>query len=284
MYQVTSSLKHDTGVAYEYSFSAFYLVISLFMTIFALMKVITLLIALLPLSTWAQSEEAGFTADRPGATTGTDVLPKGRLQWEMGMGFEHAEQDGLTTKTWTLNTSMLRWGFSDYAELRLQGDWVFDSSEGIHNNGLANLAIGTKARLFDGWKALPAISLLGNVFIPGSNNYLPEDWGGQIGLLFQNQLTDRLSLGYEGDLIWNDSSRPTFFYGVCLGLALNDNWQVIAEEYNNNTVDGTDSWVELGAAWQCSNRVQLDVSTDIYLNAPKNFWNLQVGIAWQITK
>jgi hypothetical protein len=248
------------------------------------MKVIALLIALLPLPIWAQSEEAGFTADRPGATTGTDVLPKGRLQWETGMGFEHAEQDGLTVKTWLLNTSMLRWGFSDYAELRLQGDWLYNSCEGVHNNGLANLAIGTKAKLFDGWKAVPAIALLGNVFIPGSNNYLPEDWGGQIGLLFENQLTDRLSLGYEGDMIWNDSSRPTIFYGLCLGLALNGGWQLIAEEYNSNTSFGTDSWVELGAAWQCSNRVQLDVSTDIYLNAPKDFWNLQVGIAWQITK
>ena len=138
------------------------------------------------------------------------------------MGFEHAEQDGITTKTWTLNTSMLRWGFSDYAELRLQGDWVFDSCEGIHNNGLANLAIGTKAKLFDGWKAVPAIALLGNVFIPGSNNYLPEDWGGQIGLLFENQLTDRLTLGYEGDMIWNDASRPTIFFGLCLGLDLNN--------------------------------------------------------------
>lgn len=248
------------------------------------MKVIALLIAFLPLSLWAQSEETGFTADRPGATTGTDILPKGRLQWETGIGFAHAEQDGITIKSWTLNTSMLRWGFSDYAELRLQGDWVFDSCEGIHNNGLANLAIGTKAKLFDGWKALPAISLLSNVFIPGSNDFLPEDWGGQIGLLFQNQLTDRLTLGYEGDMIWADASRPTIFYGVCLGLALNNGWQLIAEEYNSNTVDATDSWVELGAAWQCSDRVQLDVSTDIYLNAPKDFWNLQVGIAWQITK
>ena len=33
------------------------------------------MVALLPLLALAQSEEAGFTADRPGATTGVNVLP-----------------------------------------------------------------------------------------------------------------------------------------------------------------------------------------------------------------
>ena len=245
-----------------------------------------ILFAFLPLSAFAQSEEVGFTADRPGATTGPDVLPKGRVQWETGIGYERSKLDGPTTKTWTLNTSLLRWGFSDYAELRLQGDWLYGSCEGEHNNGLSNVAIGTKVKLLDGNNALPAISLLGNVYVPGGSNsaYLPEDWGGQIGLLFQNELTSQLSLGYEGDLIWNDTSRPAVFFGACLGYALNDRLQLMAEEYNSNTSDGTESWVELGAAWQLSDRLQIDIATDISLNFPKRFSNISLGVAWQITK
>ena len=248
-------------------------------------RVIAILLAFLPLSALAQSEETGFTADRPGATTGTDVLPKGRLQWETGVGFERSKLDGPKVNTWTANTTLLRWGFSDYAELRLQGDWLFDSSEGAHNSGLSNVAIGTKVKLFDGWKAVPAISLLGNMLIPGGtgSTNLPEHVGGQLGLLFQNQLTDWLSLGYEGDLIWSDTQRPTVFFGACLGFSVSHRWQLMLEEYNN-TSDGTECWMELGAAYQLSNRIQLDISTDINLKEPKNFWNLNVGVAWQITR
>ena len=72
----------------------------------------------------AYAQDEGFTADRPGATTGVDVLPKGRLQLESGFALEHTNLDAPSENKWTFNTSMLRWGFSDYAELRLQAAWL----------------------------------------------------------------------------------------------------------------------------------------------------------------
>ena len=65
---------------------------------------------------------------------------------------------------------------------------------------------------------------------------------------------------------------------------MSDRWQVILEEYNNNTSDGTECWMELGAAYQLSRRVQLDISSDLCLSAPKSYWNLSLGVAWQITR
>ena len=85
--------------------------------------ILGILLFFLPLSVLAQSEGTGFTADRPGATTEPDVIPKGRLQWETGVGYQHIKMEGLETYSWTLNTTLLRFGISDYAELRLQGDW-----------------------------------------------------------------------------------------------------------------------------------------------------------------
>ena len=248
-------------------------------------KIIALLFALFPLLALAQSEEAGFTADRPGATTGVDVLPKGRLQWEMGMGYQQVRQNGATSYIWTLNTTLLRFGISDYAELRLQGDWKKEGGEIFDYNGSENVAIGAKAKLFDGWKFVPAVSLLGNIIIPSKRyDNMPNNWSSQMGLLCQNQLTSWLSLGYEGDLIWFDSEKPIIFYGACLGFALNDRWQLIAEEYNYRYPDNTENWMELGVAWQLSRRVQIDVNTDVYLNDFKSFWSIAVGVAGQITK
>ena len=248
-------------------------------------RVIAIVLSFLPLAALAQTEEAGFTADRPGATTGVDVLPKGRLQWEMGMGYQQVRQDGATSYIWTLNTTLLRFGISDYAELRLQGDWNNEGGEIFDYNGSENVSIGAKARLFDGWKFVPAVSLLGNVFIPSKHyDNMPNNWSGQMALLFQNQLTQRLSLGYQGQLTWFDSEKPIIFYGVCLGYALNDRWQLMAEEYNYKYPESTENWMELGAAWQLSRRLQIDVNTDINLNDFKSFWSIAVGVAWQITK
>lgn len=249
-------------------------------------KVVVLLLALLPLSALAQSEEAGFTADRPGATTGVDVLPKGRVQWETGIGYERSKMDGPAATTWTLNSSLLRWGISESAELRLQADYLYTDIEDTHVKGLSNVAFGTKVKLFEGWKAVPAVSLLGNIFVPGGSDaeFLPEEWGGQMGLLFQNELTSWLSLGYETDLIWSDAAKPTFFWGACLGFQLNDRLSLMAEEYNYQYSDVHENWVELGAAYMLTPRLQLDLATDISLNYPKHYFNLMVGIAWQITK
>ena len=250
-------------------------------------KVVVLLLALLPLSAVAQSEEAGFTADRPGATTGVDVLPKGRMQWETGIGYERSKMDGPATTTWTLNNSLLRWGISESAELRLQADYLYSSCEGAHTYGLSNVAIGPKIKLCDGWGGfVPAVSLLGNVLVPGGSEaeFLPEEWGGQMGLLFQNELASWLSLGYETDLIWSDAAKPTFFWGACLGFQLNDRLSLMAEEYNYNKPDGHENWVELGAAYMLTPRLQLDLATDLSLNYPKRYFNLMVGIAWQITR
>ena len=49
-------------------------------------------------------------------------------------------------------------------------------------------------------------------------------------------------------------------------------------------VDVLPKGVELGAAYMLTPRLQLDLATDIYLNYPKRYFNLMVGIAWQITK
>ena len=231
-------------------------------------------------------QEGGFTADRPGATTGPDVLPKGRVQWETGTAWERSSLDGPLTTTWTVNTSMLRWGFSDYAELRLQADYLHRSYEhGGAVNGFDNVTLGTKVRLFDGYNAFPAVSLLANVLIPGGDNaeFLPSHTGGQMGLLFANDLTSWCSLGYEVDLIWNGYTQPTVFWGLGLGFSVGESFTIQVEEYNHSFGGNTESWSELSFAFQLSPRVQLDLGTDINLNHPDRYHNLLLGVSWQLT-
>lgn len=256
-----------------------------------MLRIFVLFFTLFPLLALAQEEE--FTADRPGITNSTDILPAGRLQWETGMGFDRMKADGVTSTTWTLNSSTLRWGIGGPAEVHLQTDYLYTSEEGDHYGGLANVAVGTKINLYSPSAAaegrgglLPEICLLANVFVPGGNDahYLPRQWGGQLGLVFQHELTPWCTLNYDGELTWSDDERPQAFYGACLCFQLSDRLFLLAEEYNYNQTGGTESWVGLGAGLIVAPRLQLDLSTNMSLNYPKRYANLMVGVSWQLTK
>lgn len=227
-----------------------------------------------------------FSADRPGATTGPGILPRGRVQLETGLGWERSALDGPWTTTWTVNTSMLRWGFSDFAELRLQANYLISEGEEGRRFGFDSVFFGTKARLCEGSGILPEMALMANILVPGRRGsaFLSEHWGGQIGLLCENELAPWCSLGYEADLIWEGDGRPEVFFGACLGFQPWERFSFQVEEFNIGSDEGLQCWSELSCAWQVSPRVQLDFATDISLNAPERCAILMFGLSWQITR
>lgn len=249
-----------------------------------------LLVALLPfgaVSTLASAQEAAeFTADRPGATTGPSVLPRGRVQLETGFAWERSALEGPWATTWTVNTSMLRWGFSDAAELRLQANYLISEGEEGRQFGFDSVIFGTKARLYEGNGILPEMALMANILVPGRKGsaFLSEHWGGQIALLCENELAPWCSLGYEADLIWKGDGRPEVFFGAGLGFQPWERFAFQIEEFNIGTGEGLQCWSELSCAWQVSPRVQLDLATDICLTAPERYAILMFGVSWQITK
>lgn len=238
------------------------------------------------MSSWAQNESS-FIADRPGATTGVDIMPAKHFQWETGFGYEHNRIGQSNEKTWTINTSLFRIGISDYAELRFQIDEQATKISGEDAYfGIANLMVGTKVKIFDGHNSIPTISLLGNLLLPGGNdaNYLPKHLGGQMHLLFQNDLSDKFGLGYDIGADWNgDGEQPDIFLGACLSYEINDSFGMFIEEYNTFNCE-TQSWIECGASLMIHPRVQLDFATDISLNYLFKYNNFSVGISWQISK
>lgn len=234
---------------------------------------------------WGQEQRAGFTADRPGATNGPDVLPLGRLQWETGVGYEYHKPKGEGShRQWTLNTSMIRFGIFPAAELRVQADYSRISAGGSNHAGLSHLSVGTKVRLHEGHLLMPAMSLLAVVFVPGSAQLLPEHWGGLIGLVGAHEPTERWSIGYDAELTWMDDDRPVLFCGISLGYALSQRLSASLEEYNDFAPDGNGHWAELSAALQLSKRLQLDMGLDVSLREPLRYACLTFGLSWQLNQ
>lgn len=251
-----------------------------------------MMIALLPLCLMAQEEEetASFTSDLFGGITGVDIMPQGRLQWETFALYEHSSMFGIKSDTWCPNASMLRYGINKFTELCLQAAWLYTTDEGANYKGIADLAVGFKTRLYQGYKAIPAISLRGLLYIPGGENYsfLPDNWGFQLDLVFYNHLTSWLDLGYMGSLIWDDTPEPTATFGAYLDFLITDRFIFSIEErnlyYGADEEERLQPWVSWTLSYQLLPRVELGLTSDISLRHSRNFFNLAVGVAWQLTK
>lgn len=249
------------------------------------------MIALMPLSLMAQeAETADFTSDLFGGITGVDILPKGRLQWETFAFYEHSTMYDYDSKTWSPNTSVLRYGISNSTELSLQGAWFHTTDEDEKYSGFGDLAVGVKTRLFEGWKAVPAISLRGLLYFPGGENdyFLPDNFSYQLDLIFYNPLTSWCALGYMGTMIWDDLPKPTVVFGGYLDFFLTDRLTFSVEErncrYGFEEENYLDTWAGLTLSYQILPRVELGLTSDISLRYPKDFFNLSLGVAWQLTK
>lgn len=179
------------------------------------MRVLFLFLLFMPLGMMAQeAEESDFTSDLFGGSMQMpDVLPKGRLQWEPYAFYQRETYEGSKYYTWSPLAFLLRYGINSTTELRFQSTIMHttDDEEG-NNRGIADLAIGFKTNLFEGWKAVPTISLMGNVYIPGGERfrYLPSQFGGELDLLFANDLASWCRLGYMGGS--SGTTRPVLLF------------------------------------------------------------------------
>lgn len=243
--------------------------------------------ALLPSLSCHAQEGLEFVADRPGATTGPDIAPKYKLIWETGLQYEHDHTDKPTEKTLNYHNSLFRFGVSEYAELRLgiAASQTYPDNQDSYG-GISSLTVGTKVKVFDGWRAVPKISLLGELLLPGGSNhcYLPQHVGTNLHLLFNNDITSWFSLGYDVGVFWSgnkDEEQPSTFLGACFSFKPTERLGLFVEEYN--TLDTTNQYMtEFGGTYMVSSRVQIDTYIDMNLQHMDKYVNIGLGVVWRI--
>ena len=222
---------------------------------------------------------AQFTADRPGASTGPSVVNRGVFQWEQGMQYDGDGHEG----SYTFSNTLLRYGLFDGVEVRLGGD-AFLTDGDIYFSGLT---FGTKIGLYEGKGGVPAISLMANLAIPGtaSAGCDVDHLAPSLYLLFENALSDRLSLGYNVGVEWNGyTAKPSAFVALCLGASLTDRLGCFVESYNNLWGEEDNFYgADFGLNYMVGERVQLDLSAALDVCDPAHCWAVSFGVAWQIT-
>lgn len=225
----------------------------------------------------AQTDGLVISADRPGMSTGTDVMPKGKVQWETGVGYE--SEGGAAT--YTLNNTLVRFGLVDWAELRVGMDLL----HGNGTTGLSALNIGTKIAMVENKGWVPAISLLSNLQCPriGSSAFTPSHLAPQLYVLFQNQVTSWFNVGYNVGAEWDGTlAEPSTFAAVCLGFSITESLGCFVESYNYFHSLGNTYAMDLGLNWVVTRNLQLDLAANLNLQNTGNYLMISGGVAWLI--
>ena len=248
-----------------------------------------------------------LTADRPGAGTGTEVLPCEVMMWETGFEVQHA----LHTHTLTLPTTLFRFGLPGPAELRLEytGSMdVFDKQPLKPNYDPSPLTVGTKINIFENHghnnnlRLVPRTSVLVNLNLPITPSMAKEmPIGGAVDLLFENELTDWLSLGYDIGARWEEwTPAPDIFAALGFNIELANKLGMYVEafgtfdpdavhEETSKTYTHSDVNLNFGFTYAVHPRVQLDVyagfncyNSDPQFSNPQNKSFVGFGVAWMI--
>ncbi len=232
-----------------------------------------------------QEYYAPFTADRPGASTGPATVGLNVFQIEQGFGYNRSE--GLNT--FTFSNTLLRFGLFKNAEIRLSADGLCSSETGINkwSAAFSGLTAGTKINCFEGRGAIPAISVLAELQIPGtaSEGYGVEHLAPSLYLLFENFITDWLYICYNVGAQWDGTSpTPGLFLAASLGADISDKVGTYIESYNTFAPQGNNYAIDFGFYWSVARRLQLDISADLGLNNTRQNWGISLGFAWQLNK
>lgn len=248
--------------------------------------VLCLLVVIAP-KAMAQEEEFVFSPDRPGMATGPGVTPFKSVLFEAGVQYDKAGDD----HSLTLPTTLVRVGISRFAELRVGFDGALSKSGGSKgwNYSASLVNFGTKLRVFEGYKAIPEVAFMANFAVPCTKSMADKmHVAPSVYALFNNDVTDWLSVGYNVGAEWNgEDATPATFVAVCLGANATDNLGFFVESYNYFIKEKHQSadcdWnLDFSLNYMVTPRLQLDLYSGINLQRPKEGALIGAGVAWKI--
>ena len=250
------------------------------------MKRLSLLFALFLASEicLAQDELPTVVSDRPGHTWGADVMQHRKIGWDNGFAFESAA-DG--TRTFTLNSTILRYGLFQNMELRVGTDFLlYDNQAAVPTFGIAPLSVGAKIKFNEGSGLIPSVGFLAELKSPhvGSKDLLPSHLAPAMYAIVEHSIGERFSISYNAGLEWDgETATPTTFLAFALGYNFSQSLGAFVETYNYLHPEEANQYMtEFGLTWLVSRRVQLDVEADLDFKNLGKYYSIGAGVAWLI--
>lgn len=244
------------------------------------------------------AEPLVISADRPGFSESTGIVPAGRLQLEAGYSYTLRDRDGTTTHRSNAPEVLARFGLlSDRLELRLStSGYVWSRSKdgsgaGFDSSGgWSDLAVGFKVKVCDQDRWLPRLALDATTTLgvgsDGTSSQIAEPalkalWSYDLGTSLGDAWSG-VTLGGNVIAAWPTSDGNRFTQGqgsIYLAFPIVNRFSGFAEYYViGPNSKGTDAahYVDCGGAYLLTDRVQLDVRIGFGLN--KQADNVLVGV------
>lgn len=240
----------------------------------------------------AQQEAHDLVTDRPDQTESSSVVPLKALQIESGFVFERDETNLYNKKSYTYNTTLLRYGLCESFELRLGAEYINEEIEqsisdtSFNLSGLSPLYSGFKVYVAreDGWK--PEIAFLGAMILPftAGKDFKPQYSAANIRFSFSHTLSERLSLGYNLGAEWDgETAIPGYFYSIALGLGIADRLGMFIESYGLVPEKGdAEHLLDGGFTILLLPNLQFDVSSGMGINETATDFFISTGISYRI--
>lgn len=162
--------------------------------------------------------------DRPSETENPTIVPKGWLQFELGL--QRELQKG-NLPIYTLPTLLSKYGVSKKLELRLITEYTSLYHKHFTDTfGLFPVKLGFKYNLLEEKGMVPQTSVIVHTgFNRLASRYFKDHtfFAPEFRFTMQHTLTDKLSLGYNLGAEWEQTNEPsTFIYTLAPGIELGE--------------------------------------------------------------
>ncbi len=195
-----------------------------------------------------------INTDRPDQSDGTYTLPRNAYQLETGLTY------GKEGNHYLLHDIMLRYGLTSKTELRLLVDYGRVNSK----TGIMPVGISFKRQIISAHSWIPDISAIGYVRLPmlGTNNFKPDKIPATLLLAFQNDISEKLSIGYNlGSSLDGESTRKNWILTASMGYSSSRIFSFFIEYFSQFTDSARPEHnIDIGAMWLLEDDLQLDIA------------------------
>ena len=261
---------------------------------------------LLLVSAPARGQDSGsLVTDRPDQTESAETVPASSLQLELGWTYALEGEDGIELRTHAVPGMLLRIGLGAGIEARIGfAGWISQDEEvtdpllgpGFDQSGVGagDAELGVKWEIAELEGAGTRIALLGGVSLPiGAEGLGSERADPTFRLAISNELSDRVSLGYNVGVLWETvdamaapaaalETQAYLLYTVAFGFGITERvgafvegfgfLGMVADRPDRHSVDG-------GVTLLLSDTIQLDASAGLGLTSAAEDWFVGAGVS-----
>lgn len=210
--------------------------------------------------------------------------PKGSLQLEAFTSLGYYKINGSHARPWVAPNLLLRIGLKPFWELQLSNQQEFfkEISSGYQHQGIHDLSLASKFQLYNSESGNFAVGFLQSVLIPiGSSDFTSNKLGTSSSILINQNLSQRISLGYNASYNYHGSGKGDLAYAVAMNANLSKKIGVYVEGFGHFE-ELKDHFMNFntGLNYFVNGSIQLDLSYGSGINYQNKYF--LVRLAWMI--